>query len=62
METLATEIDATMARERMAFAIARLEGAIGKLRAKESARNQIIEEMDNCISSLEQLLNNSKEK
>jgi hypothetical protein len=60
MESLATEIETKNALEKMANAISRIESAVQKRSAKDNIRSQILTELDNCISGLEELLTNPK--
>lgn len=62
MQNSATATDVKTAQDKMASAIFRLEKAVQQLKLKDSAMNQIISELDGHISSLEQFIDNSKEK
>ena len=61
MQDQTMQIDVTTAKERLSAAISRVERAVlaskEKNFAKESARVQVVKELDTHISSLEKLLN-----
>lgn len=64
MQEQTIEIDVTRAKENFSYAISRLERAISALSKKnsteEQTRNQVINELDTYIASLETLLNPKK--